>query len=613
MVSRRRPEKPIHLDDGFLGQADPTLIEALLAEMQDELDFREGRLKEQVDPPEPRPLTHEEWPKRNYVMVQRWRHRMLGKLQQDPSMIHNLYGPGVPDAPIKFICHWCDVYEPRNAGKKLPTRMPFLLFKRQAELIQFYHACVIGDGNGLVEKSRDMGATWCGVGYSVWMWLFIPGSAIGWGSATANKLDRLGDASSIFEKIRLTIRGLPPIFLPKKFKETKHLMHQRVTNPDNGNAITGDIGDNIGRGGRTRIYFVDEAAYLEHPDAVESALSENTRVRIDISSVSAPGTVFHRTRQTGVEWSPGGKIYTDRANVFLLDWRDHPEKNEEWAAARKKAFEAKGLAHVYAREIERDYAATATGTIIKPEWVDAVFNAHLKLERSFDEGPQTAGLDVADGGAAVNALSIAKFRLVDHISMWHARDVAITARKAIRECENRGPIELQYDCIGVGAGVKSEANRLRDMGLLPDDILLTPWRAGDPVLNPHERLIPNDEKSPMNGQFFLNLKAQAWWNLGRLFYNTYRAITEGEQYEIKDMISIDTSKIDITIQHKLRDELIQVTSTAATSKMKMQIDKQPEGSPSPNLADSLVMCMFPMPREALGSVTNFFAPVIVRA
>lgn len=593
--------------DNLLGQADPTLIEALLAEIQDEIDYREGRRTDIPEPPEPHPLTHEEWPNRSYVMVQRWRHRTLAKLNADPSMVENLYS----NDPIKFICHWCDVYEPRNAAKNLPTRMPFLLFKRQAELIQFYHACMVGDGNGLVEKSRDMGATWCGVAYSVWLWRFVPGAAVGWGSATANKLDRLGDANSIFEKIRLTIRGLPPVFLPKKFKEGKHLMHQRIMNPDNGNSIIGDIGNNIGRGGRTRIYFVDEAAYLEHPELVEASLSENTRTRIDISSVSGPGTIFHRTRQSGVEWSPGGKIYTDRANVFLLDWRDHPEKTEEWAAQRKRSFEAKGLAHVYAREIERDYAATQTGTIIKPEWVDAVFNAHLKLQRDFTEGPNFAALDVADGGAAVNALSIAEYRLVKQVEMWHARDTAVTARKAIQLCRPYAPIQLQYDCIGVGAGIKSEANRLIDMGLMPENIELIPWRAGDPVLEPHERLVANDENSPTNGQFFLNLRAQAWWKLGQLFYNTYRAVVEGEEFDIKDMIAIDTSKIDISVQHRLRDELVQVTSTAATAKMKMVIDKQPEGAPSPNLADSLVMCMFPMPRERPGSINFFAAPVIV--
>lgn len=614
-MKRIRPDQSFmqrsaQINDNFLGQANPTLIEALIAEVEDEIAYREGRIPNPVDPPEPRPLTKEEWPSRNYVMVQRWRHRTLAQLEQNPSLIWEWYSQD----PVRFICHWCDVYEPRNAAKGVPTRMPFILFQRQAELIQFFHACVLGDGNGLVEKARDMGATWCGVAYSTWMWLFVPGATVGWGSATAGKLDRLGDASSIFEKIRLTIRGLPKVFLPHKFSEKKHLMHQRILNPQNGNSIIGDVGDNIGRGGRTRVYFVDEAAYLEHPEAVEAALSETTRVRIDISSVSAPGTIFHRTRQSGVEWKVGGEIYRDRANVFLLDWRDHPEKTEEWAAQRKAHYESKGLGHIYAREIERDYAATQTGTIIKPEWFDAACNAHkvLGLVDEFQAGKSSAALDVADGGAAVNACTVVKHRLLKVVEFWHARDIAITARKAITLVRPFAPIDLQYDCIGIGAGVKGEANRLADMGLMPDGVRLIPWRAGDPVLDPHEKIVKNDPKAPTNHQFFLNLRAQAWWHLGRLFHNTYRAVREGEKFDVDEMIAIDTESIDITTLHKLRDELVQVTASAATAKLKMGIDKQPEGAPSPNLADALVMAMFPMPSTAPGSVSMFGAPILVR-
>jgi len=604
------------IDDGFLGRADPTLIKALLSEIEHELEVREKGERALEDVPEPRPLKREEWPTRDYTLVQRWRYRRIADFMKNPDLIVDEYS----NDPIRFICHWLDIYEPRNAGKGLPTRMPFLLFQRQAELIQFFHACVLEESNGLVEKSRDMGATWCGVGYSVWMWLFVNGTTIGWGSANANKLDRLGDSNSIFEKIRLTIRGLAEVFKPTGFHENKHLMHMRITNPENGNAIIGDVGDNIGRGGRTSVYFVDEAAYLDHPELVEASLSETTRTRIDISSVSGPGTIFHRTRQSGVVWKPGGKIYKDRANVFLLDWRDHPEKDEEWAAARKAAFEAKGLLHVYAREIERDYAATATGVIIKPEWFDAAINAHKKLDLDFTKGRTTAGLDVADEGAAVNACVVAQHRLVSECQHWGARDTAITARKALIICKPYAPLDLQYDCIGIGAGIKAECNRLKDMGLMPEGINLVPWRAGDNVQDPFERVIKNDDKSPMNRDFFLNLRAQAWWSVSRLFYNTWRMVTQhrvdSEEEEVtfdpSEMIAIDASKIDTGTLHRLRDELIQVTATQATQKLKMAIEKAPDGAPSPNLADALIMALFPMPRVVTGSTSAFVAPRIIR-
>lgn len=528
---------------------------------------------------------------------------MLARLLEDPSMVENLYARD----PVKFMCHWLNVYEPRNAGKTdLPTKMPFLLFKRQETLIHFFHACVVEEGNGLVEKSRDMGATWCGVGYSVWMWRFVPGSAIGWGSATSDKLDRLGDPGSIFEKIRLAIRDLPPVFLPKKFRDDD-LMHKRVINADNGNSITGDIGDNIGRGGRTRLYFVDEAAYLEHAAAVEAALSENTRVRIDISSVSAPGTVFHRSREAGAEWSPGRPIAKDRANVFIMDWSDHPEKNRDWADTRKAQFESKGLGHVYAREIERNYAATIEGSIIKPEWIDAALDAHKKLglEKQFADGPKYAGLDVGDGGLDSNALSVREHRILRRLKQWKVRDTAITARNAVKECNDFLPLELNYDAISIGSGIKSETNRLRDEGLLPPGLIVIPWNAGAAVLNPHEHIIPNDTNTPKNKDHFANLKAQAWWNMRQAFYYTWLVVTQGvavTSFQINQLVSIDTEAInDLTLIHKFRDELSQAIP-ALTGKMKTGVDKAPDGVASPNMADSCVMCFFPMPLTGMDKI-----------
>src|SRR4051812_34784652 len=62
--------------------------------------------------------------------------------------------------PADFIEHWVDTFDPRNAGTLKPTRMPFVLFPRQREFIDFLYACSRSETHGLIEKSRDMGATW---------------------------------------------------------------------------------------------------------------------------------------------------------------------------------------------------------------------------------------------------------------------------------------------------------------------------------------------------------------------------------------------------------------------------------------------------------------------
>lgn len=161
--------------------------------------------------------------------------------------------------PIEFIEHWCCTYDPRNAQKDLPTTMPFILFKRQRELVQFVHQCVIDGESGLLEKARDMGATWTFSAYSVWLWLFRPGASIGWGSRKEMYVDAIGSKNSIFEKIRDIVRLLPRFFWPEGFDPKAHMPFMRIINPENGSTITGEAGDNIGRGGRSTVYFKDEA------------------------------------------------------------------------------------------------------------------------------------------------------------------------------------------------------------------------------------------------------------------------------------------------------------------------------------------------------------------
>ena len=80
------------------------------------------------------------------------------------------------------------------------------------------------------------------------------------------------------------VRNLPHYLKPRGFKEHTHSNYMRLFNPANDATIIGEAGDNIGRGGRCSLFFVDEAAYLEHPALIEAALTATTDVRIDIST-----------------------------------------------------------------------------------------------------------------------------------------------------------------------------------------------------------------------------------------------------------------------------------------------------------------------------------------
>lgn len=530
-----------------------------------------------------------QWPP-NYVELFAWRQKQLLAFRANPALIKGAR-EYYRTRPVEFICDWVDTYDPRNAGQpgKI-TRMPFIMFDRQKDLTQFIYACLNGETDGLIEKCRDAGATWLSVAVSVHLWLFWDGISIGWGSRKEQLVDKIGDMDSIFEKIRAVIRGLPPEFLPSGFSEKDHLTYMRVINPESGATITGESGDNIGRGGRKRIYFKDESAHYERPDLIEAALGDNTRVQIDISSVNGTGNVFHRKREAGVEWEPGQPVVKGKTNVFIFDWSHHPEKTLEWYQQRRKKAEEEGLLHIFAQEVDRDYASSVEGVIIPPDWVRAAVDAHIKLQFS-DAGRWMAALDVADGGGDKNALAQRKGVVLKSVQAWGAVDTGVTARKAIQFLSSPGQTALMYDCIGVGAGIKAEVNRLAEEDLLPPGLRVEPWNAGAAVLFPEEHIIRGDKHSPLNKDHYHNLKAQAWWELRARFWRTYRAVTEGVEYDTEDLISLSS---DIKDLHQLIKELSQATSSLSTGRLKLVVDKTPEGTRSPNMADAVVMAYWPV-------------------
>ena len=497
--------------------------------------------------------------------------------------------------PHDLITDFMDTYDPRRLATGDSPVIPFMLFPRQTELIDFIRACMADSSNGLIEKSRDTGCTFIAGAVAIWLLLFHSGSAIGFGSLKAEKVDRIGDMDSIFEKLRFMVRGLPSDFLPRDIE--KNMSYMKIVNPANGASITGECGDNVGRGGRKLIYFVDEAAWLEHPEMADAALGDNTRCRIDISSVSGIGTPFHRKRESGEIWEPGGELSKVRTNIFIFDWTHHPAKTEKWYDQRKAQAESGGILHVFAQEIDRDYFASLPMTIIKREWVRAAVDLHHEIPE-LEDGGEIGGFDVADEGGDLHAFARRKGLTLKYLREWGQGDVGNATRSVIGGLNGSKQINIQYDCIGVGAGAKSEYNRLLEAKELPDGIIFTPWNAGASVMNPHQNVISGDRESMKNKDFYQNLKAQAWWSVRNRLERCwkYRLYLSGKEngafYEPSQLMSID-SNIGKGILSAIESQLCQVQSKQSVT-LKTMIDKMPEGSRSPNAADAVVMCYFPV-------------------
>jgi len=501
--------------------------------------------------------------------------------------------------PIEFVNDWCITYDPRNVSRGLPTIMPFEMFPRQKELITFLLDCMLDLESGLIEKCRDMGATWVCCAFSVWLWIFHPGSATGWGSRKEQLVDKIGDPDSIFEKIRMILQYLPFWFLPKGFRIDRHCSYMKILNPDGSATITGEAGDNIGRGGRKSMYFKDESAHYERPDKIEAALGDNTDVQIDISSVNGNGNIFHRRRLAGEVYDPENKSGRGVTRIFVMDWRDHPAKDQSWYDARKRKAEEEGLVHIFNQEVDRDYSSAVEGILIPGPWVKAAIDAHIKLGFAA-EGKHRAGLDPYDEGMDRHAFVSIKGSVFTYVEEWSEGDTGQCANKGVELCKELQVRHLQYDAPGVGAGVKAETNRMKRKDEMPKNLNVIAWWPGGKVLNPSERIAEmedaalmlekrtddeEDIQSPKNRDFFKNIKAQGSWNLRRRFERTYKAITQGAKYDPAYLISIPS---DLPKRVALENELSQPTYKKDPSG-KIIINKKPDGTKSPNLFDASIM------------------------
>lgn len=535
-----------------------------------------------------------QWPP-DYLAEFKRRQRLLNclrdkQLRADTQLFYRTH-------PVEWINDWCVTYDPRNKSP-LPRLMPFRLFPRQEEFVRFIYDCIVDAESGLVEKARDMGASWVCCAISVWLWLYWDGVAVGWGSRKEDLVDKKGDMSAIFPKMRMIIDNLPAWMQPKGYNPKFHAAHMKIINPENGSVITGEAGDNIGRGGRTTVYFKDEAAHYERPELIEASLGDNTDVQIDISSVNGTANVFYRRRMAGEVWYPDQKPERGKTRVFIMDWRDHPNKTQEWYDRRREKAEREALLHIFKQEVERDYSGAVLGVIIPQEWVKAAIDAHLVLKQKYPDiypngipmtGEKTAGQDIADDGGDKNALVVRHGRVAVYAEHW-AGEAGEAAKQAVPTCAMFGVKELYYDSIGVGVGFKVQINTMRETWAnWPQGLRVMPWNAGAGVLDPQDPSIQGDEFSPNNEDQYENLRAQSWFRTRTAFYKTYRAVMYGEEFPPEELISIDGR---IPRLHELCNELSQPVRKTMNSG-KTGIEKKPDGATSPNLSDAFIQAFNP--------------------
>jgi phage terminase large subunit len=507
-----------------------------------------------------------DWRKPDYRAVWEWRVERLASIRSQPDKIPALK-MYYRDHPAQFMIDWGVTFDPRNPERDLPSTIPFLLFPKQEEWVEWFMDRWRNREDGITEKTRDMGVSWLTMGLACTTCVLRDEITVGCGSRKEEYVDVIGDPDSLFEKARIFMSGLPVEFRAGWTRD-QHATYMKMVFPETGSIMTGEAGDGIGRGGRASFYIVDESAFLTRPELVDRSLSATTNCRQDVSTPNGPANRFAVRRHSG------------KVKVFTFHWRDDPRKDQDWYETQRNRLDAVTLA----QEVDIDYSASVEGVVIPSAWVQAAIDAHLKLNIA-PTGSRVGALDVADEGRDKNGFAAGQGILIDVLEEWSGKggDIFSTVQKAFDLCDQHGLKRFDYDADGLGAGVRGDARVInegrRDKGI--ELVAVEPYRGSGAVHDPEGEMVSKRK----NKDYFANLKAQAWWALRLRFQQTHRAVVEGKPVPPDSIISL-SSKLPLLA--KLCSELSQPTYSV-NGVGKIVIDKMPDGAASPNLADAAVI------------------------
>lgn len=526
-----------------------------------------------------------DWRNPDYLPVWKARAARLEKLRADEGLLAavRVY---YKTHPADFINDWGVTVDTRVTAKGRQAIMPMCLWPKQRAWIDWAYDRFIKIESGTTVKSRDVGISWLAMGFSDTMCIFWNDLSIGFGSEKEDKVDRSGDPDCLFYKGRLFLQYLPPEFRGG-WTLKDHSAHMRLAFPDSGSSITGEAGDNIGRGGRKGIYFIDESAHLPNPKAIESSLSANTDCRQDLSSVWGTANPFYE------------RAHNNTIPRFDFHWKDDPRKDDAWE--KKKRGELDPV--VFAAEYDCNFTASVEGVMIPAVWVTAAVGAARKLGL-VAEGVRAATLDVADSGNDKNALAIGRSFQVESVESWRGsedRDIYHSVEHAFLTCDMHGVDGFHYDADGLGAGCRGDARKINEARTASGGKFLRvePFRGSGEVFEP-DNIEPGTDRTALD--FFENMKAQAWWRLRQRFQYTHRVMEahkNGETWEVDPSQFISIAE-DFPERARLCIELSQPVRMLS-KRGKMMVDKCPVGTKtevrnaiaSPNLADAVMMLYAP--------------------
>lgn len=221
----------------------------------------------------------------------------------------------------------------------------------------------------IVLKGRQLGFSTLIAGYSLWMMLFGNDKNI---LVIATKQEV---AKNLVTKVRYMHSALPVWLRGTAIEDNK--LSMRFANGSQIKAVASS--KDAGRSEALSLLILDEAAFIEDAEiiwtAAQATLSTGGRAILN-STPNGVGNFFHKM------WI-GSEEGANDFNPILLDWRVHPDRDEEWRARQTEM-----LGEMQAAQ-EHDASFIFSGnTVINPEIIEFYRKTHIQepvAKQGFDQ------------------------------------------------------------------------------------------------------------------------------------------------------------------------------------------------------------------------------------
>lgn len=195
---------------------------------------------------------------------------------------------------------------------------PFRTWECQEEALRKLLWCVENGKDAVMEKSREMGASWMCLILFEWLWHFQPWNKFLVVSKDEKSVEDKADADSLFWKIDFLHDHLPPWLLPAGYDPKVHRRHGKAGsffNPATKSSITGTASTGrAGVGGRATAIFVDEFSQIKEDREVLHRTSNTSRCRIfNGTHLGVDTALYELTQRPDIE-------------KIRLHWTQHPDK-----------------------------------------------------------------------------------------------------------------------------------------------------------------------------------------------------------------------------------------------------------------------------------------------